>query len=188
MRVLWALDKNCFRRGANKARIVRWEHLLNPILVTEALNRPQKGPNRVLNGKLSQPYSQYPVRAQASDGAVNPLYTEYWGWLNNYLLAAKYSGKPVVIWRPLSILELILEPKNKHFKDITKLPTWPPLPLLAQCALMLVWQGCLKVTFAARNLAVNIGIWYDWMTIWSCCATIWIVYTLPCRRQGCVGW
>ena len=28
----------------------------------------------VLNGKFSQPYSVYPVRARASGGAVNPLY------------------------------------------------------------------------------------------------------------------
>ena len=31
--------------------------------ITEALNRPQKGPNMVLNGQFSQPYSQYPVQA-----------------------------------------------------------------------------------------------------------------------------
>ena len=35
------------------------------VSVTEALNRPQKGPNMVLNGKFSQPYGQYPKRAQA---------------------------------------------------------------------------------------------------------------------------
>ena len=28
----------------------------------------------VLNGTVSQPYSQYPVRARASGGAVYPLY------------------------------------------------------------------------------------------------------------------
>ena len=42
-----------------------WKHLLNPIWVTEALNRHQKGPHMVLNVKFSEPYSQYPVRAQA---------------------------------------------------------------------------------------------------------------------------
>ena len=44
-----------------------------PIWVTEALNSPQKGPNMVLDGMFSQPYSQYPVQAQASDLAVYPL-------------------------------------------------------------------------------------------------------------------
>ena len=49
--------------GANEALIVRWNiksvdcHVptivLNPIWVTEALSRPQKGPNIVLNGKFS---------------------------------------------------------------------------------------------------------------------------------------
>ena len=42
-----------------------WKHLLNPICVTEAFNRPQNGPNFVLNGKFSQPYSQYSVWAGA---------------------------------------------------------------------------------------------------------------------------
>ena len=43
------------------------KHLLNPIWVTEALNRPQKG-------EFSQPFSQYAVRVRASVGAVYPLY------------------------------------------------------------------------------------------------------------------
>ena len=34
-----------------------WKLLLKPLWVTEALNRPQKDPNMILNGKLSQPYS-----------------------------------------------------------------------------------------------------------------------------------
>ena len=46
---------------------------MNHIWVTEALNGPQKGHNMVLNGKFSQPYSQYPVQARASGGAVYPL-------------------------------------------------------------------------------------------------------------------
>ena len=41
------------------------KHFLNPIWVTEALNRPQKGPNMELNSKFSQPYSQYSVQARA---------------------------------------------------------------------------------------------------------------------------
>ena len=49
-----------------------WKHLLNHILVTEALNMPQKCPHMVLIGKFSQPYSQYPVRAWAWGGAVYP--------------------------------------------------------------------------------------------------------------------
>ena len=51
-----------------------WKHLLNHTGVKEALNRPQKRPNMVLIGKFSQPYSQYPVRARASGGAVYPWY------------------------------------------------------------------------------------------------------------------
>ena len=47
--------------------LLLWDHAVT------ALNGPQKGPNMVLNGKFFQPYSQYPVRAQASDGVVNPL-------------------------------------------------------------------------------------------------------------------
>ena len=42
-----------------------WEHLLNHICVTEALNRCQKGLNMVLNNRFSQPYSKYPVWARA---------------------------------------------------------------------------------------------------------------------------
>ena len=42
----------------------KWKHLLNSIWVTEALNRSQKGPNMVLNGKFSQPYD-HPVWVQA---------------------------------------------------------------------------------------------------------------------------
>ena len=34
-----------------------WGNLLNPILVTDTFDRPQKDPSMVLNGKLSQPYS-----------------------------------------------------------------------------------------------------------------------------------
>ena len=34
-----------------------FEPILNPIWVTEALNRPLKGPNIVLNGKFYQPYN-----------------------------------------------------------------------------------------------------------------------------------
>ena len=50
--------------------LTMWKPLLNPIWVCEALNRPQNCPNMVLNGKFSQPYIQYPVRARASGGAV----------------------------------------------------------------------------------------------------------------------
>ena len=42
--------------------------------VTEALNRPQKGPNMMLNGKFSQIYSQYPVRVQTLGGTVYSLF------------------------------------------------------------------------------------------------------------------
>ena len=41
------------------------EPILNPIWVPGAWNRPQKGLNIEINGKFSQPYSQYPVWAQA---------------------------------------------------------------------------------------------------------------------------
>ena len=41
------------------------EYILNPILVNEALNRPQKVPNFVLNSNVVHSYSQYPVRAWA---------------------------------------------------------------------------------------------------------------------------
>ena len=51
-----------------------WNNLLNPLQVTEALNRPQKRPNMVLNDKFSQPYSQYSLRAWASDGVVYPMF------------------------------------------------------------------------------------------------------------------
>ena len=33
--------------------------------MAKGINRPQKGPNIVLNGKFSQPYSQYLVQARA---------------------------------------------------------------------------------------------------------------------------
>ena len=36
-----------------------WEHLLNPIWVTEELIRPQKGPNIVLNGEFLPPYNMF---------------------------------------------------------------------------------------------------------------------------------
>ena len=49
------------------------KHSLNPIWVTKALNRPKKRPTMVLNGKFSQPYSEYPVPAWAPGGAVHPL-------------------------------------------------------------------------------------------------------------------
>ena len=47
---------------------------MNHIWVTETLNGPQKRTNMVLIGMFFQPYSQNPVRAGASDGAVHPLY------------------------------------------------------------------------------------------------------------------
>ena len=51
------------------------KHLLNHICVTEALNRSQKPPNMVLyHGKFTQPFSQYPVWAGLTCGAVYPLY------------------------------------------------------------------------------------------------------------------
>ena len=43
-----------------------WKHIFNHIWVTEALKKPQKTPNMVVNhGKFSQTYSQYPVWARA---------------------------------------------------------------------------------------------------------------------------
>ena len=48
-----------------------WKHLFKPI--TEALNRPKKSPNMVQNVQFSQPYSQCPVRARNSGGAVFPF-------------------------------------------------------------------------------------------------------------------
>ena len=54
------------------------KHLLNHILVTEAINRPQKSPNMVLYGMLSQPYIQYPVRARAY--VRSRLSLVYWLW------------------------------------------------------------------------------------------------------------
>ena len=65
--------KLCAIKNKSVRDIVKYD-LQNPMWVTEALNRPQKCPNIVLNGKFSQPHSQYPVQAQASDGAVFPLY------------------------------------------------------------------------------------------------------------------
>ena len=61
-------------------RFCIWKHLLNHICVTEALNRPQKPPNMVLyHGKFSQRFSQYPVCAPLTCGAVYPLFIVSYG-------------------------------------------------------------------------------------------------------------
>ena len=57
--------------------------VLNPIWVTDALSRPQKVTNVVRNGKFSQPFNQYLVRARASCGAVYPLFHNLKGKYNN---------------------------------------------------------------------------------------------------------
>ena len=46
------------------------KHILNP---TGALNRPQKGQNRVLNGKFSQPYSLLESVSTKTDGFLTIL-------------------------------------------------------------------------------------------------------------------
>ena len=54
---LWTYGRKCELSATFKQSFCIWIYLLNPTWVTEALNTPQKGPNMVFNGKLSQPYS-----------------------------------------------------------------------------------------------------------------------------------
>ena len=63
------------------------------------MNRLQKGQNIVLNGKFSQPYSQYPARHGLTCGAVYPLL------YNNYMNDHECHIFHVVVnlrkdWRP----------------------------------------------------------------------------------------
>ena len=43
----------------------KWQYILNPLCVTNALIRPQTGLNMVLKDYFSQPYSEYDVCAWA---------------------------------------------------------------------------------------------------------------------------
>ena len=60
------------------------------MVTTEALNRPQKGPNMVLNCKFSQPHSQYSVRARVS---VRSRLILVKCWLRIFLIKVKKSRK-----------------------------------------------------------------------------------------------
>ena len=110
-------------------RFCIWKYLLNHIWFTEALNRPQKSPNMVPNGKFAQPYI-----------LVGSFLTKTNGFLTRRKITWVNRNIPTILWKYFLnhtwVTEVLNRPqKRPHIVLIGKFSQpYSPYPVWARAS------------------------------------------------------